>query len=38
MTLSDDEVQALGEKMVNGMNQWFEEYPWDQEFIDFFGE
>jgi|GEM_PF-2469932 len=35
MTLSKDELQALGDKICSDIAQWFEDYPWDQKFQDY---
>jgi hypothetical protein len=36
--LSEEELQALRESICAGIQDFFDSYPWDAEFIKEFGE
>ena len=36
--LSEEEMQALGESICVGIQDYFDSYPWDLEFVKAFGE
>jgi len=36
--MTEDEMQELMESITEGIQDYFEQYDWDQKFIEHFGE